>query len=1115
MTLTGGVYEFSEWDIGDRVVVDVLAPSQIVVAGRVDMGKNSSLTPGVGVEPFEVQLTVLGVNGNTGKVGATPKAVKFGIGSTVWASLWAPNGTIWLRQNAQGLGQFMARWVTVGIGATVERSVDVAPQLPPTVELVSPVDGAVVFDIEDVEATVSGVSVVSVELRVDGVVAGTLVDPDGDGTYSGVWDTQSLSDGDVVVEVAATDTAGNVGVPGSVTVTVANGFSSVDRIIEDYARGLITVDEYATLGMQALCCAQTLDVRYQSDAATLFGEPVSPDNPIDGTQLALMFLSEWDQLSQSVRDDVSSIGTIVYDPTAGGPAPLAAAAQSQGPATYSAACLFDDPWKIRVGVPVPLALEAFQCRVESQNFEVFYNEIEQSGPATSEAIHGATVNGELVDVDPANGIPDYVDVIVTEMETARSVYSAAGFSLPGKRQVAIHELLGPSWVDGFVLPWLVQYERGLNYRWDVDGDGVNDDTFLPPQYLPRHEVFHISQWEYVGVAEALVPASRIRWMMEATAEWAAHKVNEQYPVNDESGTLYARILPKQLRAPERLTEAGTVFLPWWIPERSCGAFIFFEYLEEYFASAGQPDSDIVRRIWDISGDGFPSKAATVAIDETIQAAGGTLAEVLDGFGLANYRIDRAYTDVDRSDWVTRLVNDGLAGRPGLNEKYELGAEAVDMSGTVKLGDGGTAYIEFESVPGVSGTLTFTANLPGNVSARVLEIDNHPDLCAGAVPNGRSVGATPTAVQLSDTCRTATLVLTYGSLPFADTFVSWQASFEPESVSTTRLVVQGSLYLWEYDGSTWTQLPDLPGVDYVLNDFEIFNGEVFVLVRTLEPSAKRVLRLSESGSWVVAGETGWPTNSPQQLTATAEGLYLLNEIGGGQDRFTLSRYDADLVWTQVANFDVTYAGMAGTGLGGDPQVVLVTDFGPFNPNATRTKIWSWSETNGLQQGVFETASGPVTIYEGRLGMGPSTLYGTDFIFASSSGEFLSTTDGLSWEFMAQPSGGASAMATHDGLVYLSDYSWQEVGVQEGAIQTWDGTATEVLVDPGFAMAWTSFQSDGETLWVAGFRDIDDYSQDIVEAGVYASTNGVDRVPITTGIADLEGYIPRMILWQSTP
>lgn len=46
--LTGGVYEFSDWDLGDNVTLVASAPVEVRVAGRVATGKSSSIGPAAG-----------------------------------------------------------------------------------------------------------------------------------------------------------------------------------------------------------------------------------------------------------------------------------------------------------------------------------------------------------------------------------------------------------------------------------------------------------------------------------------------------------------------------------------------------------------------------------------------------------------------------------------------------------------------------------------------------------------------------------------------------------------------------------------------------------------------------------------------------------------------------------------------------------------------------------------------------------------------------------------------------------------------------------------------------------------------------------------------------------
>lgn len=115
---TGGVYNAGEIDAGLSTTLAFLAPSEVRVAGKfnADQGSFVGPDPASGVTASEVVFYVAGVNGATGNLGATPKAAKIGISSTVSANFYVPNGTLWLRQGTVATGAFLGRDVDVGIG---------------------------------------------------------------------------------------------------------------------------------------------------------------------------------------------------------------------------------------------------------------------------------------------------------------------------------------------------------------------------------------------------------------------------------------------------------------------------------------------------------------------------------------------------------------------------------------------------------------------------------------------------------------------------------------------------------------------------------------------------------------------------------------------------------------------------------------------------------------------------------------------------------------------------------------------------------------------------------------------------------------------------------------
>ena len=123
VTFTGGVYDFSEWDVGENVQLHFRAPSEIRIAGKLAVDQGSYLGPepgSSGLDAQDIVIYVTGINGSSGDLGASPKAAKFGIASEVHANVYVPNGTLWLRQNGQFTGAFLGKWVDLGVGTTAE-----------------------------------------------------------------------------------------------------------------------------------------------------------------------------------------------------------------------------------------------------------------------------------------------------------------------------------------------------------------------------------------------------------------------------------------------------------------------------------------------------------------------------------------------------------------------------------------------------------------------------------------------------------------------------------------------------------------------------------------------------------------------------------------------------------------------------------------------------------------------------------------------------------------------------------------------------------------------------------------------------------------------------------
>jgi hypothetical protein len=116
ITFTGGLYTFASWSIGQNSSLYFLAPTEIRISGQLDTGTRTHLGPGdgSGITAADILIVVTGINGSTGAVSATPKALQIGQSSTLIANLYAPNGTIWLKQKTVASGAFLGRWVDIG-----------------------------------------------------------------------------------------------------------------------------------------------------------------------------------------------------------------------------------------------------------------------------------------------------------------------------------------------------------------------------------------------------------------------------------------------------------------------------------------------------------------------------------------------------------------------------------------------------------------------------------------------------------------------------------------------------------------------------------------------------------------------------------------------------------------------------------------------------------------------------------------------------------------------------------------------------------------------------------------------------------------------------------------
>ncbi len=121
ITFTGGVYRIRTLNIGNNNHIYFTDPTLLIIEEKLQTSQDSNFGPGPesDINTSQIKVYVNGINGNTRKLDASPKAVEFGHNNEVSANIYAPNGTIYFKNNTKATGSFLGRDVLVGIGVEV------------------------------------------------------------------------------------------------------------------------------------------------------------------------------------------------------------------------------------------------------------------------------------------------------------------------------------------------------------------------------------------------------------------------------------------------------------------------------------------------------------------------------------------------------------------------------------------------------------------------------------------------------------------------------------------------------------------------------------------------------------------------------------------------------------------------------------------------------------------------------------------------------------------------------------------------------------------------------------------------------------------------------------
>jgi hypothetical protein len=116
VTFTGGTYHFRSIQVDREAKLFFSSASGIRVQQKMSTGIQVAIGPGSGSSATAASIVfyVAGINGTTGTLAATPKAVEVGSSNVVSANIYAPNGTLWLKDQVQATGSFLGRDVNIG-----------------------------------------------------------------------------------------------------------------------------------------------------------------------------------------------------------------------------------------------------------------------------------------------------------------------------------------------------------------------------------------------------------------------------------------------------------------------------------------------------------------------------------------------------------------------------------------------------------------------------------------------------------------------------------------------------------------------------------------------------------------------------------------------------------------------------------------------------------------------------------------------------------------------------------------------------------------------------------------------------------------------------------------
>ncbi|MCP4305677.1 MAG: hypothetical protein GY788_12525, partial [bacterium] len=363
------------------------------------------------------------------------------------------------------------------------------------------------------------------------------------------------TDGDHTIEAVAISGGSYIGSPSS-TATVDNTLDSPGRVQADLDAAKIDSDTYVVNWGDALLSPSNLEPRYSGPASTSGGGSV---------ELLAGYADHWDKISTSTKDTIRArhAPDLTVGPPAGAPAG-ATQGLDPGPSTYPGCTggdieFGDVLFTVGVWCTQVIRYSAATCELEGHfSCEGDSSEV----PDFKFYFTVGTGSGDVED-DPnsvlGTVVPQYLIDAANSMFLAYETYDELGYELGGNIQFPYYmDVMVSDQGQPYANPYCGSCHGLLPRDYGIRIDP--SDAFA----TPRHESFHIVQFNYVSEYDVLSEAwpgnigrETTWWWLEATAEWADHQVVELRDISDalKRPTEYASRLDDFADDPEKkLTE---------------------------------------------------------------------------------------------------------------------------------------------------------------------------------------------------------------------------------------------------------------------------------------------------------------------------------------------------------------------------------------------------------------------------------------------------------------------------------------------------------------------------------------------------------------------------------